>query len=201
MRKKMSLKEDGKQLKLKMEELLSIENTSKRMWYFNRLNNYYKDLIKHLFPQINQSMIFQARVGATVNSSPNFGWRKESAVEITVILLSIFKLKLDLQQQHPYHLLTVGCNMPQVLLLLFILTNRNKMLKDKIRRSQHHKRRLRFLKNITQMLGLRKSSHIMDLLFLRSSLTKFLQSISKFLLENHLIQETLTPQITNLPQE
>jgi hypothetical protein len=167
----MSLKEDGKQLKLKMEELLSIENTLKRMWYFNRLNSYFKDLIKHLFPQINQSMIFQAREGATVNSSPNFGWRKESVVEITVILLSIFKLKLDLQQ-HPYHLLTVGCNMPQVLLLLFILTNRNKMLKDKIRRSQHHKRRLRFLKNITQMLGLRKSSHIMDLLFLRSSLTK-----------------------------
>jgi hypothetical protein len=31
MRKKMSLKEDGKQLKLKMEELLSIENTLKRM--------------------------------------------------------------------------------------------------------------------------------------------------------------------------
>lgn len=75
------------------------------------------------------------------------------------------------------------------------------MLKDKIRRSQHHKRRLRFLKNITQMLGLRKSFHIMDLLFLKSSLTKLLLSISKFLLENHLIQETLTPQITNLPQE
>jgi len=180
MRKKMSLKEDGKQLKLKMEELLSIENTLKRMWYFNRLNSYFKDLIKHLVPQINQSMIFQVRVGATVNSSPNFAWRRESAVVITVILLSIYKLKLDLQQRHPYHLLTAGCNMPQALLLHFILTNRSKMLKDKIRKSQLLKRRLRFLKNISQMLGLKKSFHIMDLLFLRSSSTKFLLLINKF---------------------
>jgi hypothetical protein len=48
MTRKMNLKEDGKQLKLKVEELSYIENTSKRMWYSNPLNSYWMDLIKHL---------------------------------------------------------------------------------------------------------------------------------------------------------